>query len=90
MTQKIIDLHCHSYYSDGTFSPEGLVIEAKKRGLYALALTDHDTIDGLELFQQAGQKYDLETITGIEFAVQYNRFQSQEIHIVGFFFIRIF
>ena len=83
MTQKIIDLHCHSYYSDGTFSPEGLVIEAKKRGLYALALTDHDTIDGLELFQQAGQKYDLETITGIEFAVQYNRFQSQEIHIVG-------
>ena len=83
MTQKIIDLHCHSYYSDGTFSPEGLVIEAKKRGLYALALTDHDTIDGLELFQQAGQKYDLETITGIEFAVQYNRFQPQEIHIVG-------
>ena len=59
MTQKIIDLHCHSYYSDGTFSPEGLVIEAKQRGLYALALTDHDTIDGLELFQQAGQKYDL-------------------------------
>ncbi len=83
MTQKIIDLHCHSYYSDGTFSPEGLVIEAKQRGLYALALTDHDTIDGLELFQQAGQKYDLETITGIEFAVQYNRFQLQEIHIVG-------
>ena len=35
------------------------------------------------MFQQAGQKYDLETITGIEFAVQYNRFQSQEIHIVG-------
>ena len=43
----MIDLHTHSYYSDGTFSPEALVVEAKKRGLQAIALTDHDTIDGL-------------------------------------------
>lgn len=79
----MIDLHCHSYFSDGTFSPEEIVIKAKKRGLRAIALTDHDTIDGLETFQQAGQKYHIETITGIEFAAQYNRFRKQEIHIVG-------
>ena len=79
----MIDLHCHSYFSDGTFSPEEIVIKAKKRGLRAIALTDHDTIDGLEEFQQAGQKYHIETITGIEFAAQYNRFREQEIHIVG-------
>lgn len=79
----MIDLHCHSYFSDGTFSPEEIVIKAKKRGLRAIALTDHDTINGLETFQQAGQKYHIETITGIEFAAQYNRFRKQEIHIVG-------
>ncbi len=82
----MIDLHCHSYFSDGTFSPEEIVIKAKKRGLRAIALTDHDTIDGLETFQQAGQKYHIETITGIEFAAQYNRFRKQEIHIVGLCF----
>lgn len=79
----MIDLHCHSFFSDGTFSPEEIVIKAKKRGLRAIALTDHDTIDGLEAFQQSGQKYHIETITGIEFAAQYNRFSEQEIHIVG-------
>lgn len=79
----MIDLHCHSCFSDGTFSPEEIVIKAKKRGLRAIALTDHDTIDGLEAFQQSGQKYHIETITGIEFAAQYNRFSEQEIHIVG-------
>lgn len=79
----VIDLHVHSYYSDGTFSPEALVMQAKKRNLTAIALTDHDTIDGLSLFHQAGQKYQIETISGIEFAAQYNRFRNQEIHIVG-------
>ena len=79
----MIDLHCHSYFSDGTFSPEEIVIKAKKRGLRAIALTDHDTIDGLEAFQNSGQKYHIETITGIEFATQYNHFSEQEIHIVG-------
>ena len=79
----MIDLHTHSYYSDGTFSPEALVVEAKKRGLQAIALTDHDTIDGLALFQQAGKTHQIETITGVEFAAQYHRFGEQEIHIVG-------
>lgn len=80
---KTVDLHCHSYYSDGTFSPEALVIEAKKRGLWALALTDHDSIDGISLFHQAGKKHGFETITGIELAAEYTAFQKQEIHIVG-------
>lgn len=83
MPYKTVDLHCHSYYSDGTFSPEALVIEAKKRGLSALALTDHDTIDGICLFHEAGKKHHLETITGIEFAAEYTSFQKQEIHIIG-------
>lgn len=80
---KTIDLHTHSYCSDGTFSPEGLVILAKKQGLSAIALTDHDTIDGLALFLEAGEKHHMETICGIEFAALYNGFHQPEIHIVG-------
>ena len=85
---KTIDLHTHSYCSDGTFSPEGLVILAKKQGLSAIALTDHDTIDGLELFLEAGEKHGIETICGIEFAALYEGFHRPEIHIVGLGFDR--
>lgn len=85
---KTIDLHTHSYCSDGTFSPEGLVILAKKQGLSAIALTDHDTIDGLELFLEAGKKHGIETICGIEFAALYEGFHRPEIHIVGLGFDR--
>lgn len=81
--EKTIDLHTHSYCSDGTFSPEGLVILAKKQGLSAIALTDHDTTDGLELFREAGEKYGMETICGIEFAALWEQRHQPEIHIVG-------
>ena len=43
-----IDLHMHSIYSDGTYTPSQLVTYAKKKGLSALSLTDYDTIDGLD------------------------------------------
>lgn len=80
---SIIDLHTHSYCSDGTFSPEGLVVLAKKQGLRAIALTDHDTIDGLEQFLMAGEKYHIETIPGIELAAKCESFHQPELHIVG-------
>ncbi|MBM6829734.1 PHP domain-containing protein [Anaerotignum lactatifermentans] len=78
-----MDLHTHSYCSDGTFSPEGLVILAKKQGLRAIALTDHDTTDGLTLFREAGEKHGMETICGIEFAALWEHRHQPEIHIVG-------
>lgn len=78
-----IDLHTHSYCSDGTFSPEGLVILAKNKGLSAIALTDHDTADGLPEFLEAGKKYNIETIGGMEFAALWDKCRSPEIHIVG-------
>lgn len=81
--EKTIDLHTHSYCSDGTFSPEGLVILAKKQGLSAIALTDHDTTDGLELFLEAREKHGVETICGIEFAALWEHHHQPEIHIVG-------
>ncbi len=46
--ERLIDLHVHSDCSDGTLSPEELVIHAHEQRLYAIALTDHDTIAGIE------------------------------------------
>lgn len=79
----IIDLHTHSTCSDGTYTPTELVELAKKIGLSALALTDHDTIDGLEEFQAAGKRNGIETICGIEFAALWAHHHRPEIHIVG-------
>lgn len=80
---SFIDLHTHSYCSDGTFSPEGIVLLAKKEGLSAVALTDHDTIDGIALFMEAGAKHGVETVPGVEFAALWPKYSRPEIHIVG-------
>ncbi len=79
----LVDLHAHSTCSDGTLTPEELVLLAKKQGLAALALTDHDTIEGLAEFQKAGAAHGLETISGVEFAAFWEKYHRPEIHIVG-------
>ena len=79
----IIDLHTHSTASDGTYSPEELARLAKTIGLSAIALTDHDTIDGLEAFRNTGRELGIETIDGIEFAALWEKHHRPEIHIVG-------
>ena len=79
----IIDLHTHSTASDGTYSPAEAAELAKKAGLSAVALTDHDTIDGLKEFQEAGNALGIETIPGIEFAALWDHYHRPEIHIVG-------
>ena len=77
--EKYIDLHTHSTCSDGTLTPEEVVKEAKNAGLTAIALTDHDTIDGLSEAIEAGKKYGIEVITGIEFSVS----ADTEMHLLG-------
>ena len=80
---KRCDLHCHSNFSDGTCSPSELVKLAKKQGLSALALTDHNTSKGLKEFMEAGKNNDFLTVPGCEFSTEWN---NKEIHIVGLFF----
>ena len=75
-----IDLHTHSTASDGTLSPFELVQLAKKQGLKAIALTDHDTIRGLDDALQAGKKFGLEVIPGCELSVEY---PGGTMHILG-------
>lgn len=77
----LVDLHVHSYASDGTLSPTELVIHAKENGLSAIALTDHDTINGLDEAIDAGKLYQVEVIPGIELAAE---FTTDNLHILGY------
>lgn len=77
-----IDLHVHSTASDGTLTPAQLVEEAKKKGLLAFALTDHDTVDGIAEARDAAKKASVELIPGVELSTEYD---GKEIHMVGLF-----
>ncbi|MDL1956122.1 MAG: PHP domain-containing protein [Candidatus Desulfofervidus auxilii] len=79
---ELIDLHTHSTASDGSFNPEELVLLAKKTGLKAIALTDHDTVEGLDKFLETGKKINLETIPGVELSAY---FEKGTLHILGYF-----
>ncbi|MCP1716315.1 putative metal-dependent phosphoesterase TrpH [Methanocalculus alkaliphilus] len=79
---KYADLHLHTTASDGTLTPRELVIAAKDAGLSTIAITDHDTIDGIEEACRAGREFDLEVIPGIELSTIDGK---KEIHILGYF-----
>ena len=81
----MIDLQLHSCFSDGSDTPTELVQQAKKLGLTAIALTDHDTIDGLPEFIEAGIKYNIKTVTGVEISVDTRLPNNGHMHIIGLF-----
>ncbi len=74
------DLHCHSTASDGTLSPTQLVQRAHQHGVTALALTDHDTTNGLLEAQQTADKVGIRLIPGIELSTTW---ENKCFHIVG-------
>ncbi len=77
---EYIDLHVHSNVSDGTLSPSELVAYAAKKGLFAFALTDHDTVAGIDEAIEASKSYDVKVIPGIEISSNY---KGTDIHILG-------
>ena len=79
---ELIDLHVHSNASDGSFPPAEVVRHAKEGGLTAMALTDHDTVDGLAEAVAAGEQLGVEIIPGVEISAQ---FPSGTMHILGLF-----
>lgn len=80
-----IDLHTHSTISDGTDTPAELVRYAKKKGLRAIALTDHDRIDGIEEAQTVGGEVGVEVIPGVELSAE---FSEGAMHLLGLFIDR--
>lgn len=83
--RKYIDLHTHTTASDGTLTPAELVMKADEIGLYAVAITDHDTVDGIDEALNAAEKSEVKVIPGIEIATHYTDKKETEIHIVGLF-----
>jgi 3',5'-nucleoside bisphosphate phosphatase len=78
----VADLHLHTNYSDGTYTPEELVAHAHRQGLSAIALTDHDTMDGCVRAATACAARGLEFITGSELTAEIG---DTEIHLLGYF-----
>lgn len=74
------DLHCHSFFSDGLLSPEELLSKALESQLDLLALTDHDTVSGIERLCEAAKPYTIKIIHGVELSV---RWKMHDIHILA-------
>ncbi len=79
--EKYCDLHLHSYYSDGTCSPTEVVSKAKSIGISPIALTDHNTVKGLDELLAEAEKQGIEAIAGIEFSVDY---RGKELHLLAY------
>lgn len=77
-----IDLHAHSTASDGTLSPTELVLYAKRKNLKAIAITDHDTVEGVEEALIAERTVGIEVVPGIEISAE---FPNSTLHILGYY-----
>ena len=77
---KLIDLHTHTLASDGTDSPSALVQKAHAAGLAAVAVTDHDTVSGLDEAEEAGRDLGIKVIRGCELSTHT---EYGEVHILG-------
>ncbi len=78
---RMIDLHVHTTASDGTFTPSDVILLAKKAGLAAMAITDHDTVNGIDEAVNKAKEVNFELIPGIEISVG----ETENIHIVGLY-----
>jgi hypothetical protein len=75
------DLHIHTYYSDGVHSPTEVVEMAKMKGLSAIAITDHDSVSGIEEGVRAGERRGIEVVHGVELSSQEG---LRDVHILGY------
>lgn len=75
------DLHTHTSRSDGTLDPERLVHRAAERGVRVLAVTDHDTVEGLPAAQNAAEEHDVQLLAGVELSVTE---KDEEVHLLAY------
>ena len=79
---KFADLHLHTQFSDGTFTPEELVLRAQNAGLACIALTDHDTVEGCARAVAACAAVKMDFISGAELTAEH---KDTEVHVLGYF-----
>ncbi len=82
MADLFADLHIHTSLSDGTFTPKEVVDCALKNSLAAIAITDHDTVEGIKLVMAAAKDFDLEVIPGVELTADVD---GKEVHLLGLY-----
>lgn len=80
----LVDLHLHSTFSDGVLTPTELVAEAAAIGLRAIAIADHDNVDGIPEAIRAGEECGIEIIPGVELSVVWDEYQ--DLHLLGYGF----
>ena len=80
LPERFVDLHMHSTASDGSVAPADVVAAAHQAGLSAIALTDHDTVDGIIEAQAAGQALGVRVVAGVELSAVDD---GEEIHVLG-------
>jgi predicted metal-dependent phosphoesterase TrpH len=83
LSKEYVDLHIHSYYSDGTMSPEEIVASAKEQGVGIIAITDHDIIIANDELKELCLRYGIDYITGVELDSMY---RATNFHILGYDF----
>jgi len=81
MMNVYCDLHTHSVFSDGTATPEQIILQAKEQGL-SVALADHNTVAGVPSFLEAAKRHGVTAVAGIELTTAYN---GVELHLLGLF-----
>ncbi len=81
--KQYADLHLHSTWSDGVHTPADLVAMAAARGLRTIAISDHDSVDGVDEALEAGARLAVEVVPAVELSVEYGRFQ--DMHLLGYF-----
>ncbi|MBD3426072.1 MAG: PHP domain-containing protein [Candidatus Omnitrophica bacterium] len=78
-----VDLHVHTYFSDGVLSPEEVVEKALEKGLRAISITDHDSVEGVSPAITAANDTHIDIVPGIEISASFNK--KKEVHILGYF-----
>lgn len=79
---RFADLHLHTLFSDGTYTPNKLIGEAERVGLSCIAVVDHDTVSGIDsTIEAASVERDIEVLAGVELTAEY---EGLEVHILGY------
>ncbi len=77
-----VDLHIHTTYSDGIYTPAEIIKKSKELGLDAISITDHDTVNAITEATMSGKESGIEVIPGVEISSEFN---GKEVHILGYF-----
>jgi predicted metal-dependent phosphoesterase TrpH len=78
-----MDLHVHTFYSDGVHAPSDVVAMAAEKGLTAIAIADHDSISGVDEALAAGQRHGVEVVPAVELSIGFRNFH--DVHLLGYY-----